>query len=53
MYVPIAEAHEQLDELVDLVEAGEEVILTRDGQPVVQLTPVSRPAGHEANVKGS
>ena len=38
--ISVIEAEEQLDELVEMAEAGEEVILTIDGRPVVQLTPV-------------
>lgn len=53
MQVPIDEAAERLDELVDLVLAGEEVFLTRDGQPAFQLKPY--PPEFEANesVQGS
>jgi antitoxin (DNA-binding transcriptional repressor) of toxin-antitoxin stability system len=32
VYISITEAAERLDELVDLVAAGQEVILTRDGE---------------------
>ena len=35
----LAEAQEQLDRLVDEALAGETVTLTRDGRPVVRLTP--------------
>lgn len=35
--VGIYDARSRLSELVDRVEAGEEVILTRRGQPVVRL----------------
>jgi prevent-host-death family protein len=30
----------KLSELLDRVESGEEVIITRDGQPVAKLVPV-------------
>jgi prevent-host-death family protein len=40
MHVPVSEAKGQLAELVRRAEAGEEVILTRHGQPVVRLAPV-------------
>lgn len=40
MRVALAEAEGQLTELVRRAEAGEEIILTREGQPAVQLTPV-------------
>jgi prevent-host-death family protein len=37
----IAMAKARLSELVALAEAGEEVIIARDGKPVVTLTPRS------------
>ena len=43
MRVSVTEAKGQLTELVKRAEAGDEVILTRHGHPVVRLTPV-RPA---------
>jgi prevent-host-death family protein len=38
--ISIAEAEEQLGELVRRSVAGDEVILTRDGREVVRLVPV-------------
>lgn len=43
MQVAVSEAKSRLLELVRRAEAGEEVILTRSGKPVVRLAPV-RPA---------
>jgi prevent-host-death family protein len=40
----IAEAKAKLSELVARAEAGEEVIIARDGKPAVSLTPKSRPS---------
>ncbi|MSP82967.1 MAG: type II toxin-antitoxin system prevent-host-death family antitoxin [Alphaproteobacteria bacterium] len=37
----LAKAH--LSELLDKVEAGEEVVITRRGRPVAQLSAVIRP----------
>jgi prevent-host-death family protein len=37
--VSIAEAKNRLPELIRLVEEGEEVIITRYGKPVAQITP--------------
>ena len=42
MNVPISAAKAQLTDLVRRAEAGEEVVLTRRGQPAVQLTPAKR-----------
>ncbi len=42
MNVPISEAKGQLTDLVRRAEAGEEVVLTRHGQPVAKLVPVER-----------
>jgi prevent-host-death family protein len=43
MKISVTEAKGQLTELVRRAEAGDEIILTRHGQSVVQLVPV-RPA---------
>ena len=40
MDVPVSEAKAQLTDLVKRAEAGEDVILTRHGQPAVKLVPV-------------
>jgi prevent-host-death family protein len=39
MDVSIAEAKNRLTELIRAVEAGEQVVITRNGKPVAQLTP--------------
>ena len=41
MEVSIAEAKNRLTELIRAVEAGEEIVITRHGKPVAQLTPPS------------
>lgn len=40
MDVPVSEAKGQLTDLVRRAEAGEDVVLTRHGQPAVRLVPV-------------
>lgn len=40
MRVSVTEAKGQLTELVRRAEAGDEVILTRHGQPAVRLVPI-------------
>jgi len=48
MRVPVTEAKGQLTELVRRAEAGEEIVLTRHGQPVVRLVPEeSKPTAEE------
>jgi prevent-host-death family protein len=42
MHVSVTSAKAQLTDLVRRAEAGEEVVLTRHGQPAVRLTPVER-----------
>ena len=42
MRVALAEAEGQLTDLVRRAEAGEEIILTREGQAAVRLTPVPK-----------
>ena len=41
--VNLAHAKAHLSELLDKVEAGEEVIITRHGRAVAHIRPVSRP----------
>lgn len=41
MNVPVSEAKGQLTDLVRRAEAGEEVVLTRHGQPVARLVPAT------------
>lgn len=45
--VPVSEAQGRLTELVRLVEAGDEVILTRHGQAAVRLVPVRTLTGQD------
>lgn len=42
MRISVTEAKSQLTELVRRAEAGDEIILTRHGQPAVRLVPVGR-----------
>lgn len=42
MKISVSEAKAQLTDLVRRAEAGEEVVLTRHGQPAVRLTPVTK-----------
>lgn len=42
MKVTVTDAKAQLTDLVRRAEAGEEVVLTRHGQPAVKLVPVKR-----------
>ena len=43
MELSIEEAGPRLDELIDRMLAGEEVILTRNGRPVARLVPAVDP----------
>jgi prevent-host-death family protein len=47
MNVPISEAKARLTDLVRRAEAGDEVVLTRHGRPVVRLAPVVGRPGSE------
>jgi prevent-host-death family protein len=40
----VVEAKNQLSELIDRALEGEDEVITRHGQPVVALKPISRPA---------
>jgi prevent-host-death family protein len=42
MLINVTDAKAHLLDLVRRVEAGEEVVLTRHGTPVVRLTPIKR-----------
>ncbi|MCP3731301.1 type II toxin-antitoxin system prevent-host-death family antitoxin [Sphingomonas sp. MG17] len=48
MQVSVSDAQGQLSELVRRAEAGDEVILTRDGQAAVRLVPVRKVASGTA-----
>lgn len=41
--VNLARAKAHLSELLDRVEAGEEVVITRHGRPVAHISPAARP----------
>ena len=41
--VSLAQAKAHLSRLLDQVEAGEEIIVTRHGQPVARISPVENP----------
>ncbi|OIR00191.1 hypothetisches protein [mine drainage metagenome] len=41
--VTLAEAKTHLSHLLDQVEAGEEVVITRRGQPIARISPVEKP----------
>lgn len=43
MNVSIAEAKSRLPQLIRAVEHGESVVITRNGKPVAQLTPLPSP----------
>ncbi|WCT73826.1 type II toxin-antitoxin system prevent-host-death family antitoxin [Sphingomonas naphthae] len=44
MEISVTDAKAQLTELVRRAEAGDEVVLTRHGQPAVRLVPARKPA---------
>lgn len=41
--VTLAEAKTHLSQLIDQVEAGEEVVITRRGKPVARISGLARP----------
>jgi prevent-host-death family protein len=45
MLVNVHQAKSQLSRLLELVEEGETVVITRHGEPVAELVPVRRNAG--------
>ena len=41
--INLADAKAHLSELIDRVEAGDSIVITRRGKPVAQLTAVAKP----------
>jgi prevent-host-death family protein len=41
--VTLVEAKAHLSELLDKVEAGQEVVITRHGRAIAQISPLTRP----------
>ena len=41
--VNVGDAEDRLSQLIALAEAGEDVIITRDGVPVSRIVPLERP----------
>lgn len=39
--ITLAEASKSLPELIEAAMSGEEIVITKDNQPVVKLTPIS------------
>lgn len=44
MQMNVAEARAKLSQLLAAVDAGEEVVIARDGVPAARLVPVARPS---------
>jgi prevent-host-death family protein len=42
MQIPVSDAKSQLTELIRRAEAGEDIVLSRHGKPIVRLVPVTR-----------
>lgn len=51
MRISVTDAKAQLTDLVRRAEAGDEVVLTRHGRPVVRLAPIRAPVDREARRK--
>jgi prevent-host-death family protein len=51
MIVNIHAAKTNLSKLIEKAEAGEEVVIARNGKPAVRLTPVEAPREHQAGVE--
>ena len=41
--ISVAEAKAHLSEIIDRVESGEQIVITRHGRPVARLSPESAP----------
>lgn len=42
MHIPVSEAKAKLTDLVRRAKAGDEIILTKHGQPEAQIVPIAR-----------
>jgi prevent-host-death family protein len=51
MKISVTDAKGQLTDLVRRAEAGDEIVLTRHGQPAVRLVPVKAPVDRAARRK--
>lgn len=51
MKISVSDAKAQLTELVRRAEAGDEVVLTRHGQPAVRLTPIKAVGDAKARLR--
>ena len=51
MQISVTDAKAQLTDLVRRAEAGDEVVLTRHGRPVVRFAPIKAPVDREARRK--
>lgn len=53
-HVPVATFKDRLSEFIAEAQAGQEVIVTKHGKPMVKLVPVeqNRRARHRAAIKG-
>lgn len=51
MTIGLAEAKARLSEVIDRVESGETIIITRSDRPVAQLQPLRRLSAEEAVTK--
>ena len=52
MTVNIHEAKTHLSRLLERVEAGEEIVLARNGKAIARLVPVGRPERRPGGMKG-
>lgn len=48
-YIPLHEAKKRLEELADRAIAGEDIVFTRNGKPLVRLAPVDEPGMRESD----
>ena len=48
--VNIGDAKARFSELVAMVEAGQEIVIARDNQPIAKLSPIYRPVDVDAAI---
>ncbi|MEM6728446.1 MAG: type II toxin-antitoxin system prevent-host-death family antitoxin [Pseudomonadota bacterium] len=51
MNIPVSEAKAKFSEIIRRVEAGEEIVLTRNGKPVARMSEPQAPGPHPGELR--
>lgn len=53
MNISVADAKAKFSELIERVEAGEEIVVTRDGKAVAKIAPTEEPMSSRQSILGA